>query len=220
MINIMKLGMEIINVEKGNLNTSYGEFTLYCFLIRDNYIPNSPDIEHLALVKGNEKTWRGSVLCRVNSACITSEVFNCNRCDCKWQLDKAMETISLAGQGIITYHSHHEGRGFGLPLKLLSYNKMDEGYSSSESYLNLGLGSEDRRDYRAAGVILDYFNVRSVSLISNNERKTKALESFGIKIVSRKSVIYDGENEKILNYLRKKSEDPEQEMLRDNLIFS
>ncbi|MEX3616927.1 hypothetical protein [Paenibacillus glucanolyticus] len=208
---------KINNVIKGTLNTSYGSFSLYCFSMTNEFDNHREQSEHLALVKGEEKGWKGQVYYRLNSACLTSEVFNCERCDCKWQLDKAMEVIAKEGRGIITYHSNHEGRGFGLAAKLLSYEMMDTGVSSSDSYIMMGLGTEDRRDYRAAIEILNYFNVEEVLLLGNNKKKLQALEYSGVRVSGRYSLIYDGEKYAIHHYLNKKAVDPEQDLLRINL---
>lgn len=164
--------LSIKNVVKGSLSTKYGEFSLYCFSIANYFENNGQTSEHLALVRGEKMDWSGPVHYRLNSSCITSEVFNCERCDCKWQLDKAMEIISGMEKGIISYHATHEGRGFGLAAKLESYNLMDLGISSAESYLRMGLGTEDRRDYRVGAAILKYFNEIIMDCDFNDTLKT------------------------------------------------
>ncbi|MCD1258888.1 GTP cyclohydrolase II [Paenibacillus athensensis] len=206
--------LRITNVAKGILNTSYGAFSLYCFSMINDFEHQGRVTEHLALVKGEDKGWVGPVYYRLNSSCITSEVFGCERCDCKWQLDKAIEYIAEKGRGIITYHTSHEGRGFGLAAKLESYNLMDLGIRSSESYIQLGLGTEDRRDFRVGSKILQYFGVNEVILLGNNKKKLDALENAGISVVQRKSLIYDGNQEKVKMYLRHKAHDPEQDLLK------
>ena len=49
----------------------------------------------------------------------TSDIFGCQRCDCRWQLEKAKNMIHEKG-GLIIYHFHREGRGFGFTSKLRS----------------------------------------------------------------------------------------------------
>ncbi|SFE80994.1 GTP cyclohydrolase II [Paenibacillus algorifonticola] len=207
----------INHVVKGKIHTIFGTMDLYRFSITDLLQAPSESVEHLAVVKRNGVDWDGPVLCRFNSACITSEVFNCTRCDCKWQLDKAMELISAEGQGIITYHASHEGRGFGLATKLLSYNKMDEGLDTVESYSQLGTGMEDARNYRASIAILNYFNITQVRLIGNNRKKYEATRNAGIQVVDRFALVYDGTDQKVLKYLSNKSKEPEQDLLRDRM---
>lgn len=207
--------VSVKSVSKGELRTTYGNFDLYCFSISNDY-ENGKISEHLALVKG-ENLSNEPILCRINSACITSEAFNCQRCDCKWQLDKAMEIISKNGKGIITYHASHEGRGFGLGMKLLSFNLMDSGLDSASSYLKLGLGNDDIRDFRAAACILNYFKIKNIRMLGNNRKKIRSLENFGINVVERSSLIYEGENLFIRKYLEKKSIEPDQDLLRENI---
>lgn len=211
----MVQGMSIKNVIISDLKTTYGEFKLYHFLI-SNDLQGGVVSEHLALVKG-EHLEEGSVLCRINSACITSEAFNCQRCDCKWQLDKAMEIISKNEKGIITYHPSHEGRGFGLGLKLLSYNLMDTGLDSASSYLKLGLGTEDCRDFRTAALILNYFGIKEISMLGNNKRKINILNNLGIGVKNRFPLVYEGKNLLIHKYLEKKSREPDQDLLREKI---
>ncbi|MBN2982512.1 hypothetical protein [Cohnella algarum] len=203
----------IRSVTKGILKTEYGPFSLYCFSIANEF-ENGSAAEHLALVYGDEKELAGPVHYRLNSACITSEAFHCMRCDCKWQLDTAMELIARQGKGIITYHASHEGRGFGLAAKLESYNLMDRGVRSSDAYIRMGLGSEDRRDFRAAVTILRYFGVKEVVMLGNNKKKADALKNAGIRVSERCSLIYDGNLEEVKTYLKVKANDPEQDLLR------
>ncbi|WP_052702706.1 hypothetical protein [Paenibacillus beijingensis] len=209
--------LRINNVVKGSLNTKFGTFFLYCFSISNDFEDGGRSSEHLALVKGEVKGWKGPIYYRLNSSCITSEVFGCERCDCKWQLDKAMEYIAKKGRGIITYHANHEGRGFGLAAKLESYNLMDKGINSSDSYIKMGLGTEDRRDFRVGAKILNYFGIQEVIMLGNNKKKLDALENSGITVVERQTLIYDGDQEDVKIYLRNKAYDPEQDLLKANL---
>ncbi|OEH94285.1 hypothetical protein [Bacillus solimangrovi] len=212
-------GVSIKNVVKGRLMTVYGPFSLYCFSISNDFADGGKVTEHLALVKGEDFDPNQPTFCRINSACITSEVFNCQRCDCKWQLDKAMELISREGKGIITYHSTHEGRGHGLSLKLLSYNLMENGLDSAESYSKLGLGVADIRDFRATACILEYFNISKIKMLGNNKRKLEALSNCGIEVISRHPLVYNGTKKDIITYLSKKANEPDQELLKDNLVI-
>ena len=43
---------------------------------------------------------------RINSACYTSDIFDCQRCDCSWQLKHALTYIHNH-EGLIIYHFHH-----------------------------------------------------------------------------------------------------------------
>jgi len=206
-----------VQASQGALRTAYGDFDLRVYRITLPYGGGSPPDEHLALVKGDVAGRSGPVLCRVNSACITSEVFGCLRCDCKWQLDRAMEAIADAGCGVITYHSSHEGQGHGLAAKLSSYGLMDAGVDRRQVYRQLGLAADDVRDYRAATAILTHLGVAEVVLLGNNARKAAALRACGIGVVERRPLVYDGGAPAIQRYLRLKARDPQHDLLRDAL---
>lgn len=210
-------GININHVVKGTVHTAYGPLSLYTFSITDYLLPVPETTEHLALVKNDDDNWDEPVFARINSACITSEVFNCTRCDCKWQLDRAVEIICSTGKGIITYHSTQEGRGFGLAAKMHSYNLMDQGFDTAQSYLKLGMGGKDSRNYRSAIAIFKYFNILQIKLLSNNKRKFEAIKNSGIQVLSRHSLIYSGEEKQILKYLLDKSLEPEQDLLREDV---
>lgn len=76
--------------------TEEGEFQLFL------YTTNQDDKEHLALVMGDVSA-QTNVLIRVHSECFTGDVLGSRRCDCGEQLQRAMQQIAEAGQGIVIY---------------------------------------------------------------------------------------------------------------------
>jgi 3,4-dihydroxy 2-butanone 4-phosphate synthase/GTP cyclohydrolase II len=74
------------------------------------------DHEHVAIAYGDLAA-SDSVLVRMHSKCLTGDVFHSRRCDCGWQLHKAMEAIAAEGRGVIVYLDQ-EGRGIGLLNKI------------------------------------------------------------------------------------------------------
>lgn len=217
MVQTLRMPGTADQVSEGTLHTAFGDFDLRVYRITLPYAGGLLPEEHLALVKGDPARTGEPVLCRVNSACITSEVFGCQRCDCKWQLDRAMEAVAAEGQGVITYHSSHEGQGHGLAAKLSAYSLMDEGVDRTEVYQRLGLATDDVRDYRAAAAILTHLGVASVVLLSNNARKAAALRACGITVTERRPLVYDGEVPAIRRYLSLKAGDPHHDLLRASL---
>lgn len=157
--------------------------------------------EHLALIMGDIED-RENVIVRVHSECFTGDVLGSLRCDCGEQLDRAMEMIASAGQGVILY-LRQEGRGIGLLDKLRAYNLQDEGLDTVEANLRLG-HQPDERDYTVAALMLKDLGVRSVNLITNNPKKISELKSLGV-IVHQRTPIEVPPRPENLRYLRTKA---------------
>jgi GTP cyclohydrolase II len=126
-------------------------------------------------------------LVRIHSQCLTGDVFHSLRCDCRAQLELALESIAAEGRGLLIYENQ-EGRGIGLLNKLRAYELQDYGADTVEANLRLGFDA-DMRGYALPGAILNYFQVPAVRLMSNNPEKIQALERAGVKVVERVSAI-------------------------------
>jgi len=164
---------------------------------------NDVDIhEHLALVKGKIDPGK-PVLVRVHSECLTGDALGSERCDCGDQLHGAMQMIENEGSGVVLY-MHQEGRGIGLANKLRAYALQDEGHDTVEANRILGFKA-DLRDYGMGAQILIDLGVRKMRLMTNNPRKIKGLEGYGLELVERVPIeTTPGPNN--LEYLRVKKE--------------
>ncbi len=120
---------------------------------------------------------------RVHSQCLTGDVFHSLRCDCRQQLELALDTISAHGSGIIIYEAQ-EGRGIGLMAKLRAYELQDQGFDTIEANEELGYQA-DHRDFSLPAKILQLLGIDAVRLITNNPEKVSAMESHGIRVVER-----------------------------------
>ena len=170
-----------------------GEFTLIAYA---NEVDGK---EHLAFVKGHISPDE-PVLVRVHSECITGDAFGSTRCDCGDQLRAAMSMIGQAGRGVLLY-MRQEGRGVGLLKKIQAYRLHDEGKDAVEVKMAIGF-SPDLRDYGIGAQILADLGVRKMRLITNNPRKIKGLEGYGLSVVEQVAVEIsstgdDGRREKL-----------------------
>lgn len=158
--------------------------------------------EHVAFVKG---TIDGSqpILVRVHSECLTGDVFHSHRCDCGPQLEAALRQIEAAGSGVLLY-MRQEGRGIGLLNKLKAYKLQEQGLDTVEANVKLGF-APDLREYGIGAQILKDIGVRKIRLLTNNPRKIKGLEGYGLEVVERVPIQLP-ENEDNSRYLHTKKD--------------
>lgn len=174
--------------------TDYGEFRAIA------YTNDVDSKEHVALVKG-DINGNEPVLVRVHSECLTGDVFHSHRCDCGPQFEAALRQIEEAGSGILLY-MRQEGRGIGLINKLKAYKLQEQGLDTVDANLKLGFPA-DLRDYGIGAQILKDLGVRQIRLMTNNPRKIKGLEGYGLEVIERMPIQMK-ENEDNTKYLHTK----------------
>ena len=135
----------------------------------------------MVLKLGDVSAAGGPLLVRIHSQCLTGDVFHSLRCDCRSQLELALDQIAAEDRGLLIYE-HQEGRGIGLLNKLRAYELQDLGRDTVEANVELGF-KPDLRDYALPAAIVNYFGVKQVRLLSNNPDKRQALEQAGIEVV-------------------------------------
>ena len=115
--------------------------------------------EAVVLAMGDLTATRRSV--RIHSQCLTGDVFHSLRCDCRAQLELALESIAKEGRGLLIYENQ-EGRGIGLLNKLRAYELQDHGADTVEANRQLGFEA-DLRGYELAGAILSSWGWRGAA---------------------------------------------------------
>jgi 3,4-dihydroxy 2-butanone 4-phosphate synthase / GTP cyclohydrolase II len=181
-------------VAEARLPTDHGAWRIVGFR---NDVDTS---EHVGLVYGEIGDGE-DVLARMHSKCLTGDVFHSLRCDCGWQLDKAMEMIAAEGRGVIVYLDQ-EGRGIGLLNKLKAYELQDRGADTVEANEQLGF-KPDLRNYGIGAQILLDLGLKSIRPITNNPRKMVGLEGYGLRLGERVPIVQPAHDENA-EYLRTK----------------
>jgi GTP cyclohydrolase II len=194
---MMRIPQAVRRMVSTRLPTRYGLFQLVGF---ERGLPGKIETA-LALTMGD--LTQGAPLLRIHSQCFTGETLGSLRCDCRDQLESAMETIAEERCGLVIYE-HQEGRGIGLMAKLQAYALQDQGLDTVEANHALGFNA-DCRDFGLPMAILHDLKISRVRLLSNNPEKHQALVQAGIEVTERISCEMTP-NINALPYLRTKKE--------------
>ena len=165
---------------RATLPTRFGEFGILVFR------SNLDTQEHVALVRGTVAD-AVDVPVRVHSECLTGDVLGSLRCDCRDQLEMALQAIGQAERGVLVY-LRQEGRGIGLGNKIRAYTLQEDGLDTFEANEHLGFDA-DLRDYRIGAMILKLLGLKSVELATNNPGKVFGLKSNGIDVTNRTPMV-------------------------------
>lgn len=177
-------------VAECDLPTDIGSFRLRAYRITDNLGEAGGGLQRNkwlgtepCVIYSKDKPLSGAngknVPIRIHDQCFTSEVFRSKRCDCKEQLNMALQYIKENGGGII--YLQQEGRGIGLANKVAAYALQDVGLDTVDANTHLGL-PEDCRQYGVVPSILHDLGIQSIKLMTNNPRKIDRLTALGIDV--------------------------------------
>jgi len=166
-------------VAEADFPCRFGHFRIFGFEAREN----GDHEEVVVLALGDLRAAGPALLVRIHSQCLTGDVFGSLRCDCRSQLEMALERIGREGRGMLVYEAQ-EGRGIGLTNKLMAYQLQDAGADTVEANQQLGFAA-DLRTYQVATAVLRHFGIERVRLLSNNPAKIRALEGAGIRVEER-----------------------------------
>jgi GTP cyclohydrolase II len=158
------------------LPSRFGQFRIVAFW------NNRDGKEHVAVVHGDVQGAE-DVPMRIHSECLTGDALGSLRCDCREQLEVAMQQLGSMPRGLLLY-LRQEGRGIGLINKIRAYALQDRGLDTVEANRELGF-RDDERDYAVAAHMLMSLDVRSVKLMTNNPNKVQQLEHHGIRVSGR-----------------------------------
>lgn len=172
-------GLDVEVFARAALPTVHGDFEMVAFR------NNRDGKDHVAFVRG-DLVGQSAVYARVHSECLTGDVFGSIKCDCRAQLEVAIESIAHLDRGVILY-MRQEGRGIGLANKIKAYSLQDRGLDTVEANHHLGF-DDDLRTYDVAAAMVHLLGLRSIVLSTNNPRKLRGLREHGVSVESRISI--------------------------------
>lgn len=167
--------MNIKISDVANLPSRFGDFKVKAF--------KEGHKEHLVIFK---EPLDEAPIVRVHSECLTGDAIGSLKCDCRDQLEFALNTIEKEG-GMVIY-LRQEGRDIGLLNKMNAYALQDKGFNTVEANHQLGFAA-DERTYEIVTTILEHFGIKKIRLLTNNPAKINSLEN--IEIVERLPIIID-----------------------------
>ncbi len=181
--------MDIEISEVADLPSRFGNFKVKAF--------KEGDKEHLVIYA---KELDAVPVVRVHSECLTGDAIGSLKCDCRDQLEYALELASKR-DGMVIY-LRQEGRNIGLLNKINAYALQDKGFNTIEANHQLGFEA-DERTYEVVTFILHHFSIHKIKLLTNNPDKVSAISD--IEIVERIPIVMES-NEYNKSYLHIKKE--------------
>ena len=161
-------------IAAAKLPTEYGEFQVIA------YQSVIDEATHVALVRGEIGDGEG-IIVRVQTRCLTGDVFHSDRCRCGRQLRAGLARVAQEPSGVLVY-LNQDSQGLTLANQIRAYELQDQGIDTLEANAGIGVGL-DQRDYGIGAQILGDLGVRTMRILTNNPRKFVGLEGYGLSIV-------------------------------------
>ena len=179
------------------------------------YRSSVADKAQVAMVRGDVRDAE-HVPMRIHSECLTGDVMGSLRCDCRDQLEYALNHFGESQRGVLLY-MRQEGRGIGLGNKIRAYALQQQGLDTVDANLHLGF-DDDLRDYTVAALMTRALGVKSVKLYTNNPRKIFGLRQHGVEVETRLPIVMPA-NAHNHSYLATKAERSGHVLSPDTLAF-
>jgi len=129
------------------------------------------DREHLALVKG-EIDSKKAILVRVQTSCLTGDLFQDQFLSTGLYLQKAIERINQEGSGVLVYLRMQNSLS-----KFVEYHKSKRELKDTAFTLK-----SDDRDYGIGAQILRALSISRIQLITNRASRKIGLKGYGLTI--------------------------------------
>jgi len=168
---------------------------------------------HHFLIYPNLQTLKNQneLFLRLDSGCFIGMVLSDNTCDCKKQLEVAMQKCKDFGAGVIIEIPSQDGRGWG-EYKMANQRISHELGVNTVDTARLFYGddeSSDRRTYDEAALLLKAIGLgdKKIKLGTNNPKKISAFASLGMAVQETESIIADNLSKSARTGLEAKSKD-------------
>ena len=139
------------------------------------------------------------VLVRLDSGCVSGQIYDDESCDCLDQLHAGLHEIAQDQErpGIIIHIPTHDGRGFGTAPKAETeiYKRGGKGRVHTTPALDTvaaakllyGVDKYDFRSFDGAAELLTFFGIKKVILLTDNIEKVELLQRYGIDVIRKKT---------------------------------